>query len=129
MIDRLEVLGNCPAHTIITFPFDINAGNILIEWLGIATTNIQRCIIFLTNNNLGLVSQFKAPQVQPLPTPTTAQDRLIFGGNVVVGNIVTSLSRIIIKSIYIAINNTYDTNTSKITYYIRTSSSYSMSTS
>ena len=104
--DRLEILGNCPAFTIITFPFDINTGNVFIEWLGTTTTNIQRCIIYLTNENLGLVSQFKAPQVQPVATPTAAQDRLVFGGNVVIGNIVTAQSRIVIRTMYISNNTT-----------------------
>lgn len=56
----LEIIGACPAYTLLTFPIDGSISNVFIRWNGTAGIT-ERCKIFFTEENLGLVGQFRPP--------------------------------------------------------------------
>ena len=92
----LEIIGACPAYTLLTFPIDRSISNVFIRWGGTAGIT-ERCKIFFTEENLGLVGQFRPPALVLGTTP----DRIIFNGVASVTTLVTATQKIIIRSIYI----------------------------
>lgn len=63
-----DLVGACPAYSILTFPFDSAIEVLNFRWEGeqLIPTTFERCKIFLTNENLGLVGEFRPPARLPL---------------------------------------------------------------
>lgn len=58
--NQFELLGACPAYTLISFPFERTIDYVRFAWEGVDGIN-ERAKIYLTENNLGLVGQFRPP--------------------------------------------------------------------
>jgi len=98
-----DIIGACPAYTLITFPHDKLTDTVNFVWEGDTSPLNERCKIFFTEENLALVGEFRPPQISPIPPPVpTPQDRRLFAGLVSTGTILTATSKIIIRAIYIA---------------------------
>ena len=101
-----DLIGACPAYTLITIPHDDLSDTVNFVWEGDTSPTNERCKIFFTEYNLGLVGEFRPPQISPLPPPVSASsDRRLFGGVVATGNIIIAATRFTIRSLYLA-NNT-----------------------
>lgn len=94
--DVRNLIGNCPPYTIITFPIDKFTDQINFVWAssGPALTINERCQIFLTEENLQLVGQFRPPLL--------GEARDIFNGNASVATLVTASRKISISAMYFA---------------------------
>ncbi len=94
----LEIIGACPTYTLLTFPIDRSISNVFIRWDGTAGIT-DRCKIFFTEENLGLVGQFRPPVVH---ATEIAPDRMLFGGVAVVGVLASATQKIILRALYIS---------------------------
>ncbi|HSW57605.1 MAG TPA: hypothetical protein VLH15_04335 [Dehalococcoidales bacterium] len=97
--DSLQIIGSCPAYTLITFPFDGHVSNLLIEWIGPSGTT-ERCIVFLAAENFSLVGQFRHPQA----ITAGVEERVLVSRQASVGNLLQAASRILINAMFF-INN------------------------
>lgn len=67
-----DIIGACPAYTTLTFPHDKLTDIVNIVWSGgggVVTVGLERCKIFFTEENLGLLGQFRAPEAAPVVAP------------------------------------------------------------
>ena len=104
VFNPLDIIGNCPAYTLLTFPFDREVSNLLIRWDGSAGAS-ERCLIFLTDDNLGLVGQFRPPVIAAVETVQIVRENFgqrFFGGVVEVGTLFTAARATDIRAMYLA---------------------------
>jgi len=94
-----NIVGNCPAYTILTFPHEKLVDSINFVWGGGGGVGFERCKIFFTEENLGLVGQFRIPE----DSPVNELDRELFSRRLVVGESVNLLAtrKTVIKAGYI----------------------------
>lgn len=67
--ETADIIGACPAYTILTFPHEKITDSVNIVWDGPASLLVERCKIFFTVDNLALVGQFRPPQAAPSTAP------------------------------------------------------------
>ena len=103
-----DIIGACPAYTILTFPHDKLVDYVNFVWsggAGIVTAENERCKIFFTAENMGLVGEFRPPEVSvvaPPPQPAVPVPQTIFAGIAAVMTVIPAQTRrVIIQAIYI----------------------------
>lgn len=99
----LEIIGACPAYTLLTFPIDRSISNVFIRWDGTAGIT-ERCKIFFTEENLGLVGQFRPPAISPAQTVQIVRENFgtrLFAGVLTASVIFTADRSTDIKSFYL----------------------------
>ena len=69
--DEEEIIGSCPAYTMLTFPIDKSADTINIVWRGSARKDFEKCMMFFTEDNLGISSTFNPPRLEGIGSTTT----------------------------------------------------------
>jgi len=109
VFNPLDIIGNCPAYTLLTFPFDQETSDLFIRWDGTTGAN-ERALIFLTDDNLGLVGQFRPPSIAPAHTIQMVRENFgttFFRGVIAVGTLFTATTICDVKSFYVT--NTLDT--------------------
>ena len=98
-----DIIGACPAYTILTFPHDKLADYVNFVWVGgagIVTIENERCKIFFTSENMGLVGEFRPPEISAVSMPQSPQT--IFAGTAAIMAVVSAQTRkVIIQAIYI----------------------------
>lgn len=94
-----DIIGNCPAYTILTFPYDklTDIVNFVWEGGGGGSSDNERCQIFFSADNLGLVGQFRPPEKSPNVMP----GKTLFAGNAASGDIISCSNKIVIDSLYL----------------------------
>jgi len=99
-----DSLGFCPSYSLLTFPFDSSVQSLMIEWSGITGVpagNTQRCMIFLTEKNLGVEGQFRLPQSE---RGVIVPDRILYSGILSANNttLFAASQKIIVRAAYFA---------------------------
>lgn len=98
--DEEEIIGSCPAYTMLTFPLDKSADSINVVWRGSSRTDFEKCMVFFTEDNLAISSTFNPPQLEGVGRNTTR----IIGSDIIVPNDIQSILRQVLFSTSTTLN-------------------------
>lgn len=108
--DTIDIIGACPAYTILTFPHEKITDSVNIVWEGAASPIVERCKIFFTEENMALVGEFRPPAVAAVATIQMVRENFgttFFRGVIAVGTLFTATTICDVKSFYVT--NTLNT--------------------
>lgn len=103
VFNPLDIIGNCPAYSLLTFPFDQETSHLFIRWDG-TTGSSERCFIFLTDDNLGLVGQFRPPAIAAAQTIQVVRENFgetLYRGVIAAETLFTAARRLDVKASYL----------------------------
>lgn len=103
--DTIDIIGACPAYTILTFPHEKITDSVNIVWEGAASPIVERCKIFFTEENMALVGEFRPPAVAAEATIQMVRENFgttFFRGVIAVGTLFTAARAIDIRAMYLA---------------------------
>lgn len=95
-----DIIGACPAYTILTFPHDKLTDIVNFRWDGTPGTFAERCKIFFSEENMGLVGEFRVPQIITAAGETVIEERILFASNTPSGILLTASNKIRVDSMF-----------------------------